>query len=175
MDKVIVASKNPVKIKAVKNAFKKMFENQKFEFISISTNSEVSNQPNTSNETFIGAKNRANNASNEYKNAKFYVGIEGGIEKKQKEMESFAWVVIKSENKYGKAKTGSFFLPNKIIKLINEGMELGEADDIVFKDNNSKQKNGAVGILTKNVIDRKKYYMEAIILALIPFKNKELY
>ncbi|MBZ9731756.1 DUF84 family protein, partial [Salegentibacter sp. JZCK2] len=82
-------------------------------------------------------------------NADYWVGIEGGIEKTgEKEMQAFAWIVVKSRQYIGKGKTGTFFLPDEIISLINEGKELGEADDIVFGQNNSKQKNGAVGILT---------------------------
>jgi len=175
MKKVIIASKNPVKIQAVKNGFEKMFSNQDFEFIGISVPSNVANQPSTNDETFFGAKNRADNASNEVKDADFYVGIEGGIEQIESEMQSFAWVVIKSADNYGKARTGTFFLPKKVVELIKEGKELGEADDIVFQRNNSKQENGAVGILTGNVIDRTKYYTEAVILALIPFKNINFY
>lgn len=34
------------------------------------------------------------------------------------------------------------------------GMELGEADDHVFERSNSKQEDGAVGLLTKGLIDR---------------------
>jgi non-canonical (house-cleaning) NTP pyrophosphatase len=91
------------------------------------------------------------------------------------EMEAYAWGVVKSKEKYGKAKTGTFFLPKKIVALIKEGKELGEADDIVFKRYNSKQENGAVGILTGDVTDRTRYYVEAVVLALIPFKNPDLY
>ena len=90
-------------------------------------------------------------------------------------MEVFAWIVIKSNKCYGKSRTGTFFLPKQIVDLIDEGKELGEADDIVFQQSNSKQKSGAVGILTNNVIDRTKYYTEAVIFALIPFKNTDLY
>lgn len=54
-------------------------------------------------------------------------------------------------------------------------MEFGYADDMVFMRNNSKQGNGAVGIVINNVIDRVEYYRQAIILALIPIVNKELY
>ena len=46
---------------------------------------------------------------------------------------------------------------------------------MVFKRSNSKQKNGAVGILTDNLINRTYYYAHAIILALIPFSNTKLY
>ena len=75
----------------------------------------------------------------------------------------------------GKGRSGTFFLPPKIAELIRQGKELGEADDIVFGRTNSKQENGAVGILTDGVVDRTKYYTEAVVLALIPFKNERLY
>ncbi|MBU4452827.1 inosine/xanthosine triphosphatase [Patescibacteria group bacterium] len=175
MKKVIIASKNPVKIQAVKNGFEKMFSTQKFEFVGVSVSSDVADQPSTNDETYQGAKNRAHNAFSEVKDADFYVGIEGGIEYIENEMEAFAWVFIQSAGRCGKARTGTFFLPKQVVELIREGKELGEADDIVFKRNNSKQGNGAVGILTGDVIDRTKYYVEAVILALIPFKNVDLY
>lgn len=175
MKKVIIASKNPVKIEAVKQGFEKMFPGETFEFMGISVPSGVKDQPFNSEETLKGATNRADNALNEIENADFCAGIEGGIEPIGEEMEAFAWVVIRSSKKYGKSRTGTFFLPKEVVKLIKKGKELGEADDIVFKRNNSKQQNGAVGILTGNVIDRTKYYSEAVVLALIPFKNTELY
>lgn len=90
-------------------------------------------------------------------------------------MQAFAWVFILSNGKYGKSRTGTFFLPNQVVELIKAGKELGEADDIVFKLHNSKQNSGAVGILTGDIIDRTSYYTEAVILALIPFKNVGLY
>jgi len=175
MKKVIIASKNPVKIQAVKNGFQQMFPDQLFEFIGVSVPSGVSDQPFTNDETYLGAINRANNAKELTKDADYYVGIEGGIVHVKTEMESFAWIVIKSAEKFGKARTASFFLPTKVVNLIKSGKELGEADDIVFNRTNAKQKNGAVGLLTGDVIDRTKYYTEAIILALIPFKNTDLY
>ncbi len=75
----------------------------------------------------------------------------------------------------GKGRTGTFFIPPPVADLIRQGKELGEADDIIFQRNNSKQENGAVGLLTGNVIDRKNLYEQAVILALIPFKNSILY
>jgi inosine/xanthosine triphosphatase len=176
MKKIIIASKNPVKINATLSGFQKMFPSETFEITSVSVSSNVDNQPKNDYETFQGAWNRADNASKEINDADFWVGIEGGIEEKNSEIEAFAWVIIKSINKkIGKGRTGTFFLPQKIAELIKQGKELGEADDMVFGRTNSKQENGAVGILTDNVVDRTKYYTEAVVLALIPFKNKELY
>jgi len=59
--------------------------------------------------------------------------------------------------------------------IINEGMELGTADDIIFKRSNSKQQNGSVGLLTKGAIDRTAYYEHAVTLAFVPFITNELY
>jgi len=175
MKKVVIASKNPVKIQAVKNGFEKMFPKEIFEFIGVSVLSNVSDQPLSNKETLLGAINRANNACKEIKEADFWVGIEGGVEEMGEELEDFSWVVVKSPLQYGKAKTGSFYLPNGISNLIKQGKELGDAIDIVFSRSNAKQQNGAVGLLTGDIIDRTSFYTEAVVLALIPFKNSDLY
>ena len=175
MKKVIIASKNPTKINAVKIGFEKMFLSEEFEFEGVSITSAVNDQPMNDQETITGALNRSNNAKEQYSEADFWIGIEGGVEKNNNEMEVFAWIIIQSKKMIGKARTGTFFLPKKVIELIDAGKELGEADDIIFGRTDSKQKNGSVGILTGNVIDRTKYYTEAVALALIPFKNLELY
>lgn len=91
-------------------------------------------------------------------------------------MEAFAWIVVKSKkDKIGKGRTGSFFIPQKEMDLIKAGKELGEAGDIVFGKVNNKQANGSVGLLTDDLITRTTYYEQAVVLALIPFKNPKLY
>jgi len=175
MKKIIIASRNPVKINAVKRAFQKVFPGEDFMLEGISVSSNVSDQPIGDEETINGASNRAKNAMNSTPDADYWVGIEGGVEKTKYGVGSFSWVVIKSKNKEGKAKGNIFFLPQKVVELINQGKELGDADDIVFGDSNSKQKNGSVGILTGNIINRTDYYYATLVLALIPFKNPNLY
>jgi non-canonical (house-cleaning) NTP pyrophosphatase len=88
---------------------------------------------------------------------------------------AFAWIVISDGEKTGKARTASFFLPSEVAKLVHQGMELGDADDQVFKKSNSKQKNGAVGLLTNDAITRKSLYLPAVQMAFIPFLNPKLY
>ena len=90
-------------------------------------------------------------------------------------MAAFAWIFVLSQKGEGKSQTGTFFLPSEVAELIRQGKELGDADDIVFKRSNSKQKDGAIGILTSNVIDRTSLYQHAVVLALVPFKNPEFY
>lgn len=176
MLKIIVASENPVKINAVKEGFRLMFPHKEFRLTGVAAKSGVGKQPMTNWQTISGALNRVNYISQKNPDADYWIGIEGGVEEIKGEMEVFAWVIIKNkQNKISKGKTGTFTLPKKIVELVKKGMELGEADDLVFSQKNSKQKSGAVGLLTGNAIDRTKYYLEAVILALIPFKNKNLY
>jgi inosine/xanthosine triphosphatase len=172
---ILVASKNPVKLAATLAAFQTMFPGEAFEISGISVPSGVADQPFSDEETLAGALNRANNAFWTDPRTDFYVGIEGGVAETQQGMEAFAWIVVQSGEKIGKGKSGTFFLPRQVRDLIMEGKELGEADDIVFGMTNSKQECGAVGILTGNIIDRTEFYKSAAILALIPFKNVELY
>ncbi len=53
--------------------------------------------------------------------------------------------------------------------------EIAIASKNPVKINATLQGGGAVGIVTDDVIDRTKCYTEAIVLALIPFKNKDIY
>ena len=176
MTKIIAASQNPVKIKAALMGFQKMFPEDHFEIEGISVHSGVNAQPKNSQETYRGALVRVIDAYHQKPAADFYVGIEGGIEDKNNVMEAFAWIVINSRDDYfSKSRTGTFVLPPPVADLIRQGKELGEADDIVFGKTNSKQDSGATGILTHNIVDRAQFYASAIILALIPFKNKNLY
>lgn len=174
MKTVIIASKNPVKIEAVKIAFEKMFLQEKFEFIGESIPSDVNAQPMSNEETLQGAMNRANNAQTKFPEADFWVGLEGGLEEIAENLGSIAWIVVKSKDKVGKARALTFLLPPKITELIKQGKEMSEAVNIVFGVNNS-QHNGAIGTLTNDIITRTTDYMETVVLALVPFKNPDLY
>jgi inosine/xanthosine triphosphatase len=167
--KVIIASKNPVKIEATQAGFHRMFKNESFVFEGISVPSEVGDQPMSNKETLIGAHIRAKNARNQFPKADYWVGIEGGIHDDVFGMQAFAWIVILSNEKLSQAQTAIFYLPEPIANMVRGGVELGAADDQYFGRSNSKQKDGAVGILTKGEIDRKAYYEHAMVMALIPF------
>ena len=94
--KIIIASKNPIKISATKLAFEQVFPNETFQFEGVSISSDVNDQPMSNNETLKGAINRSNNAKLECMDADYWIGIEGGVEKKGSEMQVFAWIYIQS-------------------------------------------------------------------------------
>ncbi|MBZ0285478.1 MAG: inosine/xanthosine triphosphatase [Anaerolineae bacterium] len=174
MKHIIVASTNPVKITAARLGFLQMFPDETFAARGVSVPSGVSHQPMTDEETLEGALIRTRNAQQANPDADYYVGIEGGVEEKHGELLAFAWIVVQAGDQTGLGRTGAFVLPREIAALVRQGVELGEADDRVFGRSNSKQQNGAVGILTGDVIDRTTYYVHAVALALIPFKNPQL-
>ncbi|MBN1986870.1 MAG: inosine/xanthosine triphosphatase [Prolixibacteraceae bacterium] len=171
--RVVVASENPVKINAAKEGFLTYYPLVKVAGVKV--NSGVSDQPVDDVETKLGAHNRAVNARHKKPDADFWIGIEGGIETSEKGITAFAWVVILSNNKSGEARTTTFLLPQQVSELIRRGKELGAAIDLVFKQENSKQKQGAVGMLTHNKISRTQLYVQAVQLALLPFVNPGLY
>jgi non-canonical (house-cleaning) NTP pyrophosphatase len=47
--------------------------------------------------------------------------------------------------------------------------------DRITGENNIKQKGGAIGFFTKEIMDRKALYISGLIVAFVPFLNEELY
>ena len=179
--KIVVGSKNPVKVNATKNAFEKMRPEVDFEFVWIDVPSEVPDQPVGHHQTKLGAFNRANNAKQIQFDWDYFVGLEGWIVEDEHWMNTFAWMCVMDKNwKIGFWQTASFYLPEKVRKLVNDWMELGHADDVVFANRlnwatNSKQGLWAMGLLTFWVVDRTALYEMWVLWALIPFKNPEFY
>lgn len=167
--KVIVASLNPAKINAVESAFRAAFAEQEFEFIGTSVASGVADQPMSNDETYQGALNRVTNAKSSTPSGDFYVGLEAGIENGV----TFAWMVIESERQRGQSRSASLMLPPVVQEKLTQANELGDVMDEVFATDNIKQKGGAIGLLTNNLLTRSSVYHQALILALIPFTNPE--
>lgn len=175
MSRIVVASLNPIKSLAVDRAFSRMFPGEGFVVEPIDAPSDVSDQPVGDAETRRGAGNRARAARAARPDAYLWVGIEGGIEDSSDGMVAFAWIVVLSADRRGAGRTAGFYLPPDVADLVRGGLELGEADDIVFGRTNSKQQDGAIGLLTGNVVDRRGLYEHGVIMALIPFRNAGLY
>jgi inosine/xanthosine triphosphatase len=168
---IIVASMNPVKKQAIFEGFQSVFGTQGiFVCEGLPSDSGVKDQPEGNQETLRGAYNRLAAARLAYPEAAYYAALEGGVERIGEKLFAFAWVVIEDQaRKRGEARTGTFELPSAITQLITSGMELGHANDQVFGVENSKHTNGALGILTGDLITRTSEYASATILALIPF------
>ncbi len=175
--KVLVGSKNPVKINSVKEAFSKYFAD--VEVTGISVESGVSDQP-VNNETFLGARNRALELKklNEAENlsAEYFVGIEGGIIKHFNKWFAFGGMcIIDKEENEGFGTSPHFELPDSVVEKLLDGVELGDVMDEIMNQQNTKQKTGAIGYFTNGVMHRKDLYVGGLIVALVPFLHKDMF
>lgn len=171
MKTVIIASLNPAKINAVKVAFSQVFPEQAFQYQGISVPSGVSAQPMSDRETHLGALNRVIHAKTQCPNGDFFVGLEAGIENNT----TFAWMVIDDGHQHGESRSSSLQLPPVVLQKLNDDNELGDVMDELFQTENIKQKGGAISLLTHQQLTRSSVYQQALILALIPFCNPELF
>ena len=175
--KVLVGSENPVKIQSVREGFLTFFEHVEVEGINVDTG--VAHQP-MNNETFEGAKNRAENVKriNDQQNlsATFFVGIEGGVLQLQDRWFSVNVVyILDQHNRDSFATTGLYQLPSTLSKDLLIEKDLGHAMAALADDNFAARERGTVGFLTDGKMDRFQNQVQGITLALIPFVNDNLY
>lgn len=169
-----VGSENPIKINCVAEAIVAFWPEALA--IGVNTNSGVSAQPDSDHEMLLGALNRATQALASKPEAQFGVGLEGGTLDAEDGMWAYAWIaVVNREGRIGKGQSGRFLLPEPIAQLVRDGIELGIADDRFFGRSNSKQQDGAIGILSDGIVNRSDLYKPAVVFALLPFVHPEFY
>jgi inosine/xanthosine triphosphatase len=170
---VIVASLNPVKVNAAKEAFALVFD-RAIEVIPVAVDSGVSDQPMDFDETHLGAANRVKKA-NELHQADYYIAFEGGVDVFSDGPKTFAVVCISNGEDTVFGQSGTLPLPISVYEKLLNGVELGTAIDELFNTVNVKQKGGAIGQLTRGLETRMSIYRSATILALSRFVNADLY
>lgn len=169
-----VGSQNPVKVECVEESVRQFWSSARVSGVAAA--SGVSHQPTSDDEMLAGALNRARVAMRTLQGADYGVGIEGGILDTNAGMWAYAWVAaVDRTGTIGTGQTGRFLLPEGVARLIRQGLELGEADDRFFGRNNSKQNEGAIGILSDNRITRLELYRPAVTFALLRFIHPEYY
>jgi inosine/xanthosine triphosphatase len=175
--RVTVGSDNPVKIASVKRAFDRYFPGENIEYIGQKTESGVSDQPTSIQETIEGACNRARNA--DQKDADFSVGIEGGISYYVIEGRKFAvemgWACVR-DNKTGRielANSAGFSVFERVMKHIHAGKNLSNAMFDEYGLENLGQKNGYIGWLSNDLTTRETSNFEAVYLALCSLMKEE--
>lgn len=147
--KIIIGSKNPAKINAVKNSF-----SDEFQFISIDVSSGVNDQPFSDDETIKGAVNRARKALNEGQ-GDIGIGLEGGVQETSQGLLLCNWGALASRNLKPIIAGGArFLLPEEIAVRLRNGEELGPVMDDYAKMQNVGKHEGAVGVFTNGQISR---------------------
>lgn len=168
--KVGIGTKNPCKVGAVEEVFRKAFGD--VEFLPVEVDSGVPAEPKE-DQILEGAMNRAKKSlsDNDYG-----IGIEGGtIKMNGRTLSTGYCVIINKEGKYTVGSQPMFELPAKISKRIDCGEELGMIEDDVFEGKNIKQGIGAVGMLSNSFVTRGDLIRASVSTALIPLIGKKIY
>ncbi|MEH6464867.1 MAG: inosine/xanthosine triphosphatase [Shewanella psychromarinicola] len=176
---IIVGSTNPVKISAAQHAIGQYFPDVQIHCRGMHAPSLVAEQPMSEAETKLGAINRAKfcqaNAKTANQQADFYVAMEGGVDPFEHGPATFAYMAIIHNDTLSVGRSANLPLPQTIFNALQAGEELGKVMDRVFNTNNIKQKGGAIGLLTQGLASRESIYTQALVLAMAPFINAELF
>ena len=160
--KVAIGTLNKAKTAAVENIINGHLTN--VQYIHKHVDSGVSQQPFSNEETRSGAINRAKNTLKET-GADYCFGLEGGVQEIDGIMYCVNWgaVALKNGAVYT-AQGASFMLPEEIANELREGKELGPIMDVYTNRQNIRHTEGAVGIFTKGLIDRKSMFEHIVTL-----------
>lgn len=174
---VVVGSTNPVKVQATKSALEQLFPNADIQCHGCHAPSGVADQPMTAAETLQGAINRVEYCQSalEINKADLYIAIEGGVDNFTYGSATFAYVVIAHKSQRLVGRSALLPLPPIVYRALNEGEELGHVMDRLFNTKNIKQQGGAIALLTQGAATRESIYTQALILAMSPLLNSDLY
>ena len=163
--KAVVGSRNPVKIAAAQEVLRRVYDGE-LRVEGVAVESGVSNQPWGDEETLCGAVNRAE-AALLADGATLGVGLEGGLVEVGSRVFTCAWCAVAcADGRYGVAGGANLLLPPSAAEAVRRGAELGPTMDALTGLSNTKQRQGAIGILTRGFLDRQSAYEQILTLAL---------
>lgn len=167
---IFIGSTNPVKINSIILATSEQWPEAIVKGFDVP--SGISEQPLSDEETKKGSINRAKKALDagldELEKQQpispsqqiLGVGLEGGVFTHENgELWSTVWIsVVDREGNIFSANGARFKVPDRIANPIKAGQEMGPVVGGLFKDKNIKQKQGAIGIITRGFVDRTEEY-----------------
>jgi len=170
---IFVGSINPVKINAVTIAASQNWPEVVVK--GFPSPSLVSDQPRTDEETRLGSENRAKHAleaglealqaatNQRIDSQEIYlgVGLEGGVvEFVQGELWCTVWATVVDQDDNIFSSNGSRFKLHQLIaEPIQAGGEMGPVVEKILKVSDIRKKQGMIGVVTNNLVDRTEEYM----------------
>jgi len=173
--KISVGSERASKQNAARKAFAHYYTD--FDVVGVKCGSGVSDQPMADEETIRGAINRAKCALS---HGDIGVGIEAGLKKVPNAITGYlntTWCAIIDKN--GFLTIGSspdFEYPRKIAADALKGIEVSKsAAQLYGMDETALKESGVISKLTLGVLPREGYIYYAVLMALIPRLQPELF
>ncbi len=175
--KIIVGSKNKVKIDAVSESLLDYDCMTNLEIVGIHANSGVSEQPLTLDETVQGAINRATEAFNA--GGDYGFGIESGLmhvpRTQSGYMDMCICAIADKDDVYIGMSSAWEFPDSEVSKsIIYDGLDMSQAcvKHGLTNDSDVGRKGGAINIVTNGRLNRKEYTKEAVRNAMIHIEYK---
>lgn len=164
---VAVGSLNPVKIAAVRAVVRQVWPEAVV--VGAAVESGVSSQPLSDEEAITGATQRAHLARL-VGSADLGVGLEGNTVDTGYGMFTTGWAAVAdAAGTVSLGSSGRLPLPALVAQAVHQGQELGPLMDQLAGEHNTKQRQGAVGILTNGLITRQAALEIAVLYALARF------
>ena len=174
---IIVGSKNKAKVQAVEEILREYPHLASAEVRGVEAASEVPDQPKTLEETIRGAMNRARGSHGE---SDYSIGLESGLMEVPYTKSGYMDVCVCAiydgkEFHLGMSSCWEFPDPKITELMIKDGLDMSQAINKAGLTNNPAigSERGAIGILTKNRVDRKEYTKQALRMALIHIDEHE--
>ncbi len=157
----------------------------KAELVARAVETGVPAMPLTDSQLMRGARHRAEAvrellARERQPAANFYVGLEGGFHSTTMDGErhtflrGWAYATDGERGAYGAAPSVS--VPVKIVRAVEgSGRELGEIVDEVAQERDVRSRQGAWGLLSRDLLTRSMSFEAALLAAFAPFYNARLY
>ena len=140
--------------------------------------------PLTDSQLMRGARSRARAVREllrgEGQSAHLYVGLEGGFhtvtldDRRHTFLQGWAYATDGTRGHFGISPSVS--VPDEIVRLVVRGRrELGEVIDEIAGQRDVRSKQGAWGVISKELLTRADSFEAALVAAFAPFYNAEMF
>lgn len=160
---ISVGSLNRVKVEAVRNVMERIYGEVRI--TAVDAKSGVPDQP-FGEQTRQGAENRARGALGDHQMS---IGIEAGVFEFPDGLYDIQHCCILSKDgriTYGQGS--GFRYPDDVAGLVRSGSTVGDAFDTLFGSEGIGKKAGAVGMLSRGLLDRLTLTEQSVTAAMIP-------
>jgi inosine/xanthosine triphosphatase len=165
---VAVGTNNDIKTRAVKTVFQKIYSDIKIIKSPVSTG--VPDQP-WGDDTIKGAITRAAAAFKVVEDAHFGIGIEAGLFEEKMTGHCFDVQYCAVVDRGGRITTGhgpGFYYPPQVMEELKKGKTVGEVMAKLTDIKDIGHKQGAIGYLSNNLMDRSGLTEPAVLMAMVP-------
>ena len=174
--RVVVGTKNPVKVEAVRSVFGRCFPRRRPDVRGVPVRSSVASEP-FGNDVINGAIQRARSAL-EKTGAHLGVGIEAGLfwcEHLQDFIDVQYCAIVDRGERITLGHGPGFQYPPIIMSRVRDGKTVGQAMEEISGISGIGRKQGVVGYLSRGILVRKRLTETALVAAMLPRLSPQLY